>query len=74
MSSLAGALDAEPHSPDAFISSPKSEDDLGDVPQPSTHAALSADEDTKEELNDLFGEDEDVNMVEHECVRMLLSC
>ena len=68
MSSLAGALDPAQDTPDTSMSSPKAEDDEDTLPAPDNHAVDSADEDSKEELNDLFGEDEDVNMVEHECV------
>ena len=73
MSSLAGALEPKEELQDSSMSSPKAEDDLDALPLHSQPDA-SADEDDKQELHDLFGEDEDVNMVEHECVRMLLSC
>ena len=72
MSFLAGALDAALDSPqdpsDASLSSPKAEDDLDSVPAPDSGPVIATDEDHKEELNDLFGEDEDVNMVEREYV------
>ena len=65
MSSLAGALDAH-DAYDASMPSPKVEDDIDE-------SRLNMDredspEDNKEALNDLFGEDEDVNMIEHEYV------
>ncbi|KAI1793578.1 Leo1-domain-containing protein [Ganoderma leucocontextum] len=63
MSSLAGALDAH----DAYdpSSSPKSEDDMDPV-QPQFDRHHFPQQDVKEEMDDLFGEDEDVNMVQHE--------
>ena len=78
MSSLAGAL-ASPQrsqlsSPARSAASPKAEDtemdNLDDIqPTFASQDALPADDkkdDDEQELNDLFGEDEDVNMVEHE--------
>ncbi|KAI0766567.1 Leo1-like protein-domain-containing protein [Trametes elegans] len=71
MSSLAGALASpEPIQP---ILSPKPKDDAHDImddikpPFASQDASPNEDEDKdEEELHDLFGEDEDVNMVEHD--------
>ena len=71
MSSLAGALvppDAAHHTQDSPMASPKAEDDLDSVPPDFHFHPEPSPEDDKQELNDLFGEDEDVNMVEHEYV------
>ncbi|KAH9888930.1 Leo1-like protein-domain-containing protein [Cubamyces lactineus] len=78
MSSLAGAL-ASPQrsqlsSPARSAASPKAEDaemdNLDDLQPPfASQDAIPVDdkkEDDEQELNDLFGEDEDVNMVEHD--------
>ncbi|PIL25081.1 hypothetical protein GSI_12970 [Ganoderma sinense ZZ0214-1] len=68
MSSLAGALDAPTYDTSP---SPKSEDDM-DAVQSHLDNQPSPTHDVKEEMDDLFGEDEDVNMIEHESVRCLL--
>ena len=68
MSSLAGALDAPAYDTSP---SPKSEDDM-DAVQSHLHNPPSPPQDVKEEMDDLFGEDDDVNMVEHESVLCLL--
>lgn len=77
MSSLAGAL-LSPHHPHGALgsdpsASPKAEDadmehidDLKPSLAPPAHDD-GKEEDDPEEMHDLFGEDEDVNMVEHEC-------
>ncbi|KAM5530229.1 hypothetical protein V8D89_016117 [Ganoderma adspersum] len=68
MSSLAGALDAPAYDSSP---SPKSEDDT-DAVQSHLDNPPSPPQDVKEEMDDLFGEDDDVNMVEHESVLGLL--
>ncbi|RDX48255.1 hypothetical protein OH76DRAFT_1484159 [Lentinus brumalis] len=72
MSSLAGALEPKQELHDAPMASPKAEDDIDAIPSHS-QPEPTADEDDKHELNDLFGEDEDVNMVEHEAESSALS-